>query len=79
MGLSPEHAQRLATKTAIGSGKLLAQTSDSPQELRKKVTTPGGTTHAAITSMESNHFDQLIITALKAAQKRGQELGESSH
>jgi len=79
MGLSPETSKRLAIKTAVGSGKLLSTSTDSPQELRKKVTTPGGTTHAAISHMESKAFDQIVVDALKQAQKRGKELGESSH
>jgi len=75
MGLSPKHAHRLAVKTAIGSGKLLAATTDSPAELRRKVTTPGGTTHAAITHMEQQKLSQIVIDALKAAQRRSKELG----
>jgi pyrroline-5-carboxylate reductase len=75
MGLSAEHSHKLAVKTAIGSGKLLAGSTDSPADLRRKVTTPGGTTHAAITHMETQHMDQIVIEALKAAQKRGRELG----
>ncbi len=75
MGLSPEHSHKLAVKTAIGSGKLLAASTESPSELRRKVTTPGGTTHAAISHMESQKFDQIVIDALKAAQRRGRELG----
>jgi pyrroline-5-carboxylate reductase len=76
MGLSPEHAKKLAIKTAVGSGKLLAASSDSPAELRRKVTTPGGTTHAAISYMESQNLGQTIIDAIKAAERRGRELGK---
>ena len=50
-------------------------TPDSPEELRRKVTSPGGTTHAAITHMESNNLPQVIVDALKAAEQRGRELG----
>jgi pyrroline-5-carboxylate reductase len=76
MGLSPENAHRLATKTALGSAKMLMNSSDSPQELRRKVTSPGGTTHAAITHMESQGMPQIVVDALKAAQRRGRELGK---
>jgi pyrroline-5-carboxylate reductase len=55
---------------------MLVTSSDSPQELRRKVTSPGGTTHAAITHMESHGMPQIIVDALKAAQRRGQELGQ---
>jgi pyrroline-5-carboxylate reductase len=75
LGLSPEHAHQLATKTALGSAKMLTTSSDTPQELRRKVTSPGGTTHAAITHMESKEMPQTIVDALKAAHRRGRELG----
>jgi pyrroline-5-carboxylate reductase len=76
MGLSPEHAHQLAAKTALGSAKMLVTSADTPQELRRKVTSPGGTTHAAITHMESEGTPQIIVDALKAAQRRGRELGK---
>jgi pyrroline-5-carboxylate reductase len=76
LGLTPEQAHKLATKTALGSAKMLAMSPDSPQELRRKVTSPGGTTHAAITHMESQGMPQIIVDALKAAQRRGRELGQ---
>jgi pyrroline-5-carboxylate reductase len=75
MGLSAAHAHLLATKTALGSAKMLMTSADTPQELRRKVTSPGGTTHAAISHMESAGMPQIIVDALKAAQQRGRELG----
>jgi pyrroline-5-carboxylate reductase len=76
MGLSPGHAHELATKTALGSAKMLMTSGDSPQDLRRKVTSPGGTTAAAISHMESQGMPQIIVDALKAAQRRGRELGK---
>jgi len=76
LGLSPEHAHKLATKTAIGAAKMLATSTDPPQELRRKVTSPGGTTHAAITTMQERHWDETTVEAIKAAQRRGRELGQ---
>ncbi len=76
MGLSPEHAHQLATKTAFGSAKMLVTSSDSPQELRRKVTSPGGTTHAAVSHMEARDMPVIIVDALKAARERGRELGK---
>lgn len=76
MGLKTEDATKMAIKTAAGAGKLLTNSSDTPAELRRKVTTPGGTTHAAISHMESHHLGQIIIDALKAAEARGKELGK---
>jgi pyrroline-5-carboxylate reductase len=76
MGLSPQQSHQLATTTALGAAKMLTTSSDSPQELRRKVTSPGGTTHAAITHMESQKMPETIVEALKAAHRRGRELGK---
>src|SRR4051812_42291391 len=76
MGLRPDDATKMAIKTAAGAGKLLASSPDSPAELRRKVTTPGGTTHAAISHMEAKDFEKIIVDALKAAEARGRELGK---
>jgi len=76
MGLNVEDAAKMAIKTAAGAGKLLTSSTDSPAELRRKVTTPGGTTHAAISYMESHDLPNIIISALKAAEDRGRELGK---
>ena len=78
MGLKREDATKMAIKTAAGAGKLLSSSSDSPAELRRKVTTPGGTTHAAISHMESKDFGKIVVDAIKAAEARGRELGKQS-
>ena len=75
LGLSAEQAHRLASKTALGAAKMLLTSPDSPQELRRKVTTPNGTTHAAITTMESGNMGETIRRAMKAAEQRSKELG----
>lgn len=76
LGLSPGQSHQLAAQTALGAAKMLTTSSDSPQELRRKVTSPGGTTHAAITHMESHGVGPAIVEAVKAAQRRGRELGQ---
>ena len=76
MGLSPQQAHQLATKTAMGAAKMLVMSTDPPAELRRKVTSPGGTTHAAITHMESNNLPGIFVDALKVAEQRGRELGQ---
>jgi pyrroline-5-carboxylate reductase len=78
MGLKPADATKMAVKTAAGAGKLLTSSADSPAELRRKVTTPGGTTHAAISHMESKDFGKIVVDAIKAAEARGRELGKQS-
>lgn len=75
MGLTSEQAALLAKKTAQGAAKMLVTSPDSPQELRRKVTSPNGTTHAAITHMESHQMNQIIIDAILKAEARGKELG----
>lgn len=78
-GLNPVVARNLATQAVLGAAKL-AQT--KPQEsldrLRKTVTSPGGTTAAAIESFQRNQFSQTIKTAISAAVQRGKELGEQA-
>ncbi len=76
MGLSAQQAHRLAVGTFAGASEL-ARTSDEPVEvLRQRVTSKGGTTHAAITSMEQDRMQALFIKALHAACRRAAELGD---
>lgn len=75
LGLSETQARALATKTALGAATMLVNSNDSPAELRRKVTSPGGTTQAAITHMETSGMPAIVIEAIKAAEKRGKELG----
>ena len=74
LGLA-EHAPLLVQQTILGAAKLLCQSSDTPAELRRKVTSPGGTTEAAVKHMEANGTRQAIVEAVKAAQRRAVELG----
>ncbi len=76
LGLTPEQATQLANRTALGAAKMLATSSDSAQELRRKVTSPGGTTQAAISHMEGKNVGPAIVEAIKAAERRGKELGK---
>ena len=75
LGLTPGQSHELAAKTALGAAKMLVSGSESPQELRRKVTSPGGTTQAAITHMESAGVGNSIVQAIKAAHQRSRELG----
>jgi len=75
MGLTAEQAHRLASKTASGAARMLLTSPDSPQELRRKVTTPNGTTHAAISTMEERGMGDIIRDAVRAAERRSTELG----
>jgi len=75
LGLPVEQAHLLATKTAMGAAKMLVSSTDSPAELRRKVTSPGGTTHAAITKMESLQLPGIVMQAMQACADRSKELG----
>jgi pyrroline-5-carboxylate reductase len=75
LGLTEDQALQLASKTALGAGRMLLNRSDSPAELRRKVTTPNGTTHAAITAMEEAGLGDVVRRAVRAAHRRSIELG----
>ena len=76
MGLPREQAYKLAVGTFAGAAAL-AQASDEPPEiLRQRVTSKGGTTYAAITSMEQDGVKSMFERAMHAARRRAQELGE---
>lgn len=77
-GLSVEQATMLARQTVIGAGEVLKGASDSDAEtLRKQVTSPGGTTAAALAvMMKGDRLESVIKDAVKAAYDRGVELGE---
>lgn len=76
MGLSAEQGKALAISTFVGAAQLAAQSSEPVSVLRERVTSKGGTTYAALTSMEESGVKEAIIKAMKAAAARGRELGE---
>ncbi len=74
-GLPAALAQKLARATVAGAGELLHQAEESPEELRKNVTSPGGTTHAALqVLMAENGFGALLTQAVARATQRSREL-----
>jgi pyrroline-5-carboxylate reductase len=75
LGLSDEQADTLVRQTLLGSAELLAASAESAGELRRRVTSPGGTTEAAIRHLDGNASRQVIVNALKAAADRSRELG----
>lgn len=76
MGLDAEQGRQLALATFTGAAQLAAQSGDPVEVLRQRVTSKGGTTHAAITSMEEAGVKDAIVAAMKAAADRGRELGD---
>lgn len=76
-GLSPELSLDLAIQTLLGSSQLLASSELSAEELRNAVTSPGGTTAAALKVFEQAEFRKLVDQAIQAAKARSIELGQS--
>ena len=76
MGLTTEQATQLAIGTFEGASQLAKTASEPPALLRERVTSKGGTTYAALTSMQNAHVSELFQTALQAAQLRAHELGD---
>jgi len=76
MGLDEAQARTLALSTFAGATALARQSAEPPATLRAQVTSKGGTTHAAITSLEADGVKAAFLTALKAAQQRAAELGD---
>jgi len=74
LGLSEEDAARLARVTFEGAARLLAESGEDAAALRKKVTSPGGTTEAALKFLEARGFGPIFIDAVRAARDRGREL-----
>lgn len=75
MGLNEEQSRQLTLATFVGGAQLAKQSSESVSTLRERVTSKGGTTHAALTSMVRSNVQHAIIQAMKAAAERSRELG----
>ena len=76
LGFSMDDAELLVFQTIKGSVDLMLESADTPAELRKKVTSPGGTTEAAINNFIKNNFKSIIIESADSARKRADELGK---
>ena len=77
IGLPDNLSKDLTTKMIDGSINLLNFSEEAPGTLRENVTSPGGTTEAALKVLMKNNFNKIIIEAIKAAHERGLELGKS--
>lgn len=76
LGLDLEDVASLTMATLRGAASLLEEMKESPEVLRRKVTSPGGTTEAAIKVLDDNRVKQHIVKALDAAARRSKELGK---
>ncbi|MDO8578268.1 MAG: pyrroline-5-carboxylate reductase [Dehalococcoidales bacterium] len=75
IGVPREMAEKLVTQTILGSGSLLSNSGKPPAELRRSVTSPGGTTAEAIASFEKSGFNEIVRKAVVAAYERAIQLG----
>jgi pyrroline-5-carboxylate reductase len=75
MGLAPQQAHQLAVATCLGAGELAKASTEPPEVLRQRVTSKGGTTHAAISAMEHSQVKDHFIAAMHAARERAHTLG----
>ncbi len=76
LGLTPKQASALAMQTALGSAQMSIVSDTSPSQLRKNVTSPNGTTHAAIEFMKTHKVGEHIQQAMKACNERSIELSK---
>lgn len=75
-GLDADSARALIVQTALGAAKMVQQTGEMPDELRRKVCSPNGTTERAIRSFEADDLDAMVERAMHACRVRSIELSE---
>jgi len=73
-GMSRDTARELAAQTCLGAGRMLREDGSAPAELRRRVTSPNGTTQAALESFAASDFAAIVARAVAAATRRGGEL-----
>lgn len=78
LGLNEDTARLLVQQTALGAAKIALESSESPELLRKRVTSPGGTTQKAIETFQQGEFGDLVSKALNAARDRSIEMSKQS-
>lgn len=77
LGLTAQSARELTVQTVLGAAEMVRQTGESPSELRRKVTSPGGTTQAAIETLERRRFQEAMQEAIMNCAQRAREMGEA--
>lgn len=76
LGLDAKTSAQLTLNTALGAAKLALHSDQEPQELRKQVTSPGGTTQAAIESFQAQDLEDVFRSAMSSALKRAEEMSK---
>jgi pyrroline-5-carboxylate reductase len=78
LGLNEATARLLVLQTALGAAKIALEASESPEQLRQRVTSPGGTTQQAIETFQQGGFTELVSKALHAARDRSIEMSRQT-
>ena len=76
LGMKVDIAKKLAYQTAFGSGRVLSQSQEDPEELIARVASKGGTTEAALKVFQRQGFGKIIQDAVKAAMRRSKEISK---
>ena len=77
-GLADDAARTLVLQTVLGAARMLTESDEAPEELRKRVTSPNGTTQAAIETFQEGGFEKLVGKAIHAASERGRQLSAAN-
>lgn len=77
VGLAADVARQLAIQTIVGAGRMLAETGDSPEDLRAAVSSPNGTTVAGLAVLDERRVRDAFAAAIRRATERSRELGQS--
>ncbi|WP_462412121.1 pyrroline-5-carboxylate reductase [Neobacillus sp. Marseille-QA0830] len=77
IGLEKDMAQQLIIQTLIGAAEMVKNSSKSPEQLRREVTSPGGTTEAGLRVLEENGVHQAFVSCIKAATAQSRKMGEA--
>ncbi len=78
-GLDREVSRLLAIQTLLGTARMMSELGDTAEDLRARVTSPGGTTAAALRELERAGFRSAVVEAVAAATARSRELGQQTH
>ncbi|MDB4867482.1 MAG: proC [Cohnella sp.] len=77
LGLTREAARELTVQTVRGAAEMVSRTGEDPADLRRKVTSPGGTTQAAVDTLERYRFQEGMNAAILRCAERAREMGEA--
>jgi pyrroline-5-carboxylate reductase len=76
LGLSEDIARELASHTALGASQMAHQSDSSPSQLRRQVTSPGGTTERALSIFQKEGLETIFRNAMTSALKRAEEMSK---